>query len=235
MREEYKVIALLLKPRLGLFGLVGRHRVLLPHLGSATGHLIAPGDRHVLQHTQVHFGVNFQVDFEDVRWPSLETTPKTITVAVLRVVRCIELCHQALNRPDLHFEDAGNGPVVITWIGRDMSCTAAHLRSRSLNIVSLSDMIESSFHSWHLFTTSRWSAAKKENRFFIKRKWNHVVFSKATILSFHPVEGSSRSWDLYTTGQLEDGLQQKKKTGFSLNENGIMSSFLGRQFYCSTP
>ena len=49
-----------------------------------------------------------------------------------------------------------------------MSCTAAHLRSRSLNIVSLSDMIEGSYHSW----------------------------------------------DLYTTGQLVDGLQQKKKTGF---------------------
>ena len=40
-------------------------------------------------------------------------------------------------------------------------CTAAHLRPRSLNIVSLS--------------------------------------------------GSYRSWDLYTTGQLVDGLQQKKK------------------------
>ncbi len=48
-----------------------------------------------------------------------------------------------------------------------MSCTAAHLRYRSLNIVSLSDMIE----------------------------------------------GSYRSWDLCTTGQLVDGLQQKKKTG----------------------
>ena len=28
------------------------------------------------------------------------------------------------------------------------------------------------------------------------------------------VEGSYRSWDLYTTGQQVDGLQQKKKTGF---------------------
>ena len=44
----------------------------------------------------------------------------------------------------------------------------AHLRSRSLKIVSLSDMIE----------------------------------------------GSYCSWDLYTTGQLVDGLQQKKKTSF---------------------
>ena len=42
--KGYKDVALLLKPSLGLFGLVGRRRVLLPHLGSATGHLIAPGD-----------------------------------------------------------------------------------------------------------------------------------------------------------------------------------------------
>ncbi len=35
-----------------------------------------------------------------------------------RVVRCVELCPQALNRPDLNFEGAGNGPVVISWIGR---------------------------------------------------------------------------------------------------------------------
>ena len=32
------------------------------------------------------------------------------------------------------------------------------------------------------------------------------------------IEGSCRSWDLYTTGQLVDGLQQKKKTGFHLTE-----------------
>ena len=52
---------------------------------------------------------------------------------------------------------------------------------------------------------------KKRKRVFIERKWNHVVFSRATILSFHPVEGSYRFWDLYTTGQLVDGLKQKKK------------------------
>ena len=38
-------------------------------------------------------------------------------------------------------------------------------------------------------------------------------FSRATILSFHPVEDSYGSKDLYTTGRLADGLQQKK-TGF---------------------
>ena len=74
MREGYKVVALLLKPSLGLFGLVGRRRVLLPHPRSATGHLIAPGDHHTLQHIQLHFGVNFQADFEDVRWHDVVLT-----------------------------------------------------------------------------------------------------------------------------------------------------------------
>ena len=59
VREGYKVVALLLEPSLGLFGLVGRCRVLLPHPGSATGHLIAPEDHHTLRHIQVHFGVDF--------------------------------------------------------------------------------------------------------------------------------------------------------------------------------
>ena len=67
MRDGYKIVALLLKPSRGLFGLVGRRRVLLPHPESVTGHLIAPGDHHTLQHIQVHFGVDFQADFEDVR------------------------------------------------------------------------------------------------------------------------------------------------------------------------
>ena len=74
MREGHKVVALLLKPSLGVFGLVGRRRVLLPHLGSATGHPIAPGDHHTLQHIQVHFGVDFQADFEDVRWHDVALT-----------------------------------------------------------------------------------------------------------------------------------------------------------------
>ena len=74
VREGYKVVAVLLKPSLGLFGLVGRRRVLLPHPGSATGYLIAPGDHHTLQHIQVHFGVDFQADFEDVRWHDVALT-----------------------------------------------------------------------------------------------------------------------------------------------------------------
>ena len=48
-------------------------------------------------------------------WPSLETIPKTITIAGIFVFITLG----TLNRPDLHFADAGNGPVVITWIGRE--------------------------------------------------------------------------------------------------------------------
>ena len=70
MREGYKVVALLL----GLFRLVGRRRVLLPHPGSVTVHLIAPGDHHTLRHIQVYFGVDFQADFEDVRWHDVALT-----------------------------------------------------------------------------------------------------------------------------------------------------------------
>ena len=77
-----------------------------------------------------------------------------------------------------------------------MSCTAAHLRSRSLNIESLSDMMEGSYRSWDLYTTGQLvdglqqkkKKKKKERKpVFLKRKWNHV-FSRTTILSFHPVD-----------------------------------------------
>ena len=67
VREGYKVVAFLLKPSLGLFGLVGRRRVLLTYPGSATGHLIAPGDHYTLQLIQLHFVVDFQANFDYVR------------------------------------------------------------------------------------------------------------------------------------------------------------------------
>ena len=121
-------------------------------------------------------------------WPSRETTPKTITVAVRRVVWCVELCPQALYHPDLHFEGAGNGPVVITWINRE------HKLYSGVSPISLVELCVTFRHDRrlllllgfvHNWPTSRWSATKKENR-------------------------------------------------FSLNRNGIMLSFLGRQFYRST-
>ena len=60
--------------KLGSLWLMGRRRDLLSHPGSATGHLTAPGDHHTLQHTQVRFGVDFQADFEDVRWHDVVLT-----------------------------------------------------------------------------------------------------------------------------------------------------------------
>ena len=46
--------------------------------------------------------------------PSLETPLKTTTFAG----NFVFITLSTLNRLDLHFEGAGNGPVVITWIGR---------------------------------------------------------------------------------------------------------------------
>ena len=56
-------------------------------------------------------------------------------------------------------------------------------------------MIEGSYRSWDLYTTGQLvdglqqkkKKKKKRKPVFIKRKWNHVIFSRATILSFHPV------------------------------------------------
>ena len=118
--------------------------------------------------------------------PSLETTPKTITVAG----NFVFITLGTLNRPDLHFEDAGNGPVVITWIGRkrELYCGASPISlvehyvtfKYDRRLLSLLGFVQ----NW---PTSRWSATKKRKPVFVKRKWNHIVFSRATILSFHPV------------------------------------------------
>ena len=68
----------------------------------------------------------------------------------------------------------------------------------TLNIVSLSDTIEGSYHSWDLYTTGQLVDGlqqKKRKPVFIKWKWNHV-FSRVTILSFHPVGKSMCSEEL---------------------------------------
>ena len=191
VREGYKVVALLLKPSLGLFGLVGRRQVLLPHPGSATGHLIAPEDHQTLQHIQVHFGVDFQADFEDVKWHDVALTRNYTKDHNHSRKLCFHHSGHVpviWGNPDLHSEGAGNGPVVITWIGREHElysgaspisliehCVTFRHDRRLLSLLGF-------VHNW---PTSRWSATKKEN------------------------------W-------------------FSLNGNGIMSSFLGQQFYRST-
>ena len=154
-----------------LFGLVGRHRDLLPHSGSANDHLIAPGDHHTLQHIQENFGVDFQTDFEDVRWHDVALTSNHTKDHN----RSRKLCshhrwHDPVIRdnPDLHFEGAGNGPVVITWIGRE------HELYSGTSLILLVDycvtfrkdrrllLLLGFVHNW---PTSRWSATKKENRF----------------------------------------------------------------------
>ena len=191
VREGYNVVALLLKPSLGLFELVSRRRVLQLHPGSSTGLLIAPGDHHTLQHIQVHFGIDFQADFEDMRWHDVALTwNHTEDHNRSRKVCFHHPGHVSVIRgnPDLHFEGAGNGPVVITWISREHelysgASPSSHVEycvtfRHDRRLLSLLGFV----HNW---PTSRWSATKKENR-------------------------------------------------FSLNGNGILSSFLGRQFYRST-
>ena len=164
---------------------------MLPQPGSATDHLIAPRDHHTLQHIQVHFGVDFQADFEDVRWHDVALTWNHTNDHNRNRKLCFHhLGHVPVIRgnPDLDFEGAGNGPVVITLIGREQElysgaspillvehCVTFRHDRRLLSLLGF-------VHNW---PTNRWSATKKENQ-------------------------------------------------FSLNGNGIMSSFLGRQFYHST-
>ena len=97
-------------------------------------------------------------------WLSLETTSKTITVAGNFAFITLGL----LNRPDLHFEGAGNGPVVISWIGREHElysgaspislaehCVTFRHYRRLLSLLRF-------VHNWPI---SRWSATKKKTSF----------------------------------------------------------------------
>ena len=171
VREGYNVVSLLLKPSLGVFELVGRRRVLLPHPGSATGHLIAPENQHTLQHIQVPFGVDFQADFENVGCHNVAFTwkhTKDHKRSRPKGRPMCWVCPQALNRPDLHFEGAGNGSVVITWIGRE------HELYSGASPISLVEHCVTFRHDRRLLSllrfvhnrpTSKRSATKKENRF----------------------------------------------------------------------
>ena len=68
----------------------------------------------------------------------------------------------------MHFEGAGNGPVVITWIGRE------HVLYNGASPISLIEHCVTFRHDRKLLSllgfvynwpTCRWSARKKENRF----------------------------------------------------------------------
>ena len=92
---------------------------------------------------------------------------------------------------DLHFQSEGNSRVVITWIGREHElysdaspislvehCVTFRHDRRLLSLLGF-------VHNWPI---SRCSPTKKKKKtVFIKWKCNHVVFSRATILSFHLV------------------------------------------------
>ena len=72
--------------------------------------------------------------------PSLETTPKTITVAE----NFVFITLGTLNHLDLHFEGAGNGPVIITWIGREhelYNCYIVICRCMHNHILSATSLV----------------------------------------------------------------------------------------------
>ena len=96
-------------------------------------------------------------------WPSLETTPKTITIAG----NFVFIPLGTLNHLDLHFEDAGNGSVVITWIGRE------HELYSGASPITLVEHCVTFRHDRRLLSllgfvhkglTSRWSATKKKKK-----------------------------------------------------------------------
>ena len=106
-------------------------------------------------------------------WPSLETTPKPETLFSSPWARP---CY-SWQYSDLHFEGAGNGPVVITWIGREHELYSgaspiSHVEHcitfrHDRRLLSLLGFV----HNW---PTSRWSATKKENRVSING--NGIMF-----------------------------------------------------------
>ena len=115
------------------------------------------GDHHTLQHIQVHLGVDFQADFEDVRWYDVALTwNHTRNYNHSRKLCFHQPGHVPVIRgnPDLHFEGAGNGLVVINWIGR---AHGLYSGASPISFVehSLSDMIEGSYRSWDLYTTGQ--------------------------------------------------------------------------------
>ena len=168
---------------------MGWRRVLLPHSGSATGHLIAPGNHHTLQYIKVHFDVDFQANFEDVRWHDVALTRNHIKDHN----RSRKLCfhhprHVPVIRgnPDLHFEGAGNGPVVITWIGR------VHELYSGASPISLVEHCVTFRHDRRLLSllgfvhnwpTSRWSVMKRKKKKKKKKKENRFLLNGNEIMS----------------------------------------------------
>ena len=116
-------------------------------------------------------------------WPSLENHIKDHNRSRNFVFITLDTSPVIRGNPDLHFEGAGNGPVVITWIGRE------HQLYSGVSPISLVKHCVTFRHDRRLLS----------------------------------LLGFVHNWSATT----------KKTNQFSLNGNGIVSSFLGRQFYRS--
>ena len=140
-------------------------------------------------------------------WPSLETTPKTITVAG----NFVFITLGTLNRPDLHFEFTGNGPIVITWIGREHElysgaspislvehCVTFRHDRRLLSLLGF-------VHNW---PTSIWSAKKKKKK---EKKENRFSLNGKGIMSSFLERQFYRS-TLYNSNITTNRKNNKKKT-----------------------
>ena len=129
-------------------------------------------------------------------WPSLETTPKTITVAIQRVIRCIELCPQALSCALKRWAVwicilRVLAMVLLSWICREHVlysgaspillveyCVTFRHDRRLLSLLGF-------VHNW---PTSRWSATNKENWFSLNGNGIMSSFLGWQYLSFHLVQ-----------------------------------------------
>ena len=115
-----------------------------------------------------------------------------------------------------------------------MSCTAAHLWSCSMNIVSISDMIEGFYRSWDLYNwpTSKWSATKKETRFSLNRNgitssFLEQQFNRSTLYSIINITCiGSKNFIPYVNKILDTTLHHKVKRGILLTLSLSLSIYL---------
>ena len=131
-----------------------------------------------LQHIQVHFGVDFQADFEDVRWHDV-----ALTWNHTKDHNCSrKLCfHPPWARACLFVAIQWLVLAVITLIGRETELYSG------ASPISLVEHCVTFRHDRRLLSllgfvhnrpTSRWSATKKRKPVFIKRKWSRLFLGR---------------------------------------------------------